>query len=258
MWVAPSVAFFAYVIMVAVFRPGVTLANRLRSAAGAASGVALALVGGVAPDGLFLKDWLLPAALLLAAYWSTGRLFVAPQPAVERVFQELDDSWRVEAIAARLPRVWVETLEVAYSAVYLLVPLALVAHLRYASEPDPARFWSVVLITDYVCFGMLPWIQTRPPRALSSAEPWVSSVRRYNLRLLGTTSVRVNTFPSGHAAEALAALLLVLSAPLPVVLAVGVTALAVSAGAVLGRYHYAIDAAAGWVVALLVWIWVGR
>jgi hypothetical protein len=30
-------------------------------------------------------------------------------------------------------------------------------------------------------------------------------------------------------------------------------AAAISAGAVLGRYHYAADAVAGWLVALLVW-----
>ena len=33
-------------------------------------------------------------------------------------------------------------------------------------------------------------------------------------------------------------------------------ALAVSAGAVLGRYHYAADAFAGWAVALIVWVWL--
>ena len=30
-------------------------------------------------------------------------------------------------------------------------------------------------------------------------------------------------------------------------------AAAISAGAVFGRYHYAVDAVAGWVVALTVW-----
>jgi hypothetical protein len=34
-------------------------------------------------------------------------------------------------------------------------------------------------------------------------------------------------------------------------------ALAVSAGAVLGRYHYAVDAVAGWVVAVVVWLAFG-
>ncbi len=67
----------------------------------------------------------------------------------------------------------------------------------------------------------------------------------------------MNTFPSGHAAEALAAALLVLGAPLPIVLLMFVNAVAVSAAAVLGRYHYAADALAGWAVALIVWLAVG-
>jgi membrane-associated phospholipid phosphatase len=66
-------------------------------------------------------------------------------------------------------------------------------------------------------------------------------------------SVRVNTFPSGHAAEALAAALLTTAAPAPVPILMLLNALAVSAGAVLGRYHYAVDAVAGWLVAAAVW-----
>ena len=79
-------------------------------------------------------------------------------------------------------------------------------------------------------------------------------MRRFNLRLLGSTSIQANTFPSGHAAEGVAAALLVLAAPWPISAAVAVAALLVSAGAVLGRYHYAADAFAGWAVALVVWM----
>ena len=43
-------------------------------------------------------------------------------------------------------------------------------------------------------------------------------------------------------------------APVPVVCAMFVGALAISAGAVLGRYHYALDALAGWLVAVVVWL----
>ena len=64
----------------------------------------------------------------------------------------------------------------------------------------------------------------------------------------------MNTVPSGHAAEALAAALLVLAAPPMVVGAMFVAAAAVSAGAVLGRYHYSIDIVAGWGTALGVWM----
>jgi membrane-associated phospholipid phosphatase len=134
-----------------------------------------------------------------------------------------------------------------------VIPVALAIYVLYTPEPDPSRFWSVMLITDYVCFATLPWIQTRPPRANEESDPWRSSVRRFNLKLLGETGIGVNTFPSGHAAEALAAALMVVGAPVPFVLWMFVSALAISAGAVFGRYHYAADAVAGWLVALGVW-----
>ena len=54
--------------------------------------------------------------------------------------------------------------------------------------------------------------------------------------------------------SSIAAALLVAGAPVPVVWAMFVSALAISAGAVLGRYHYALDALAGWLVAIVVWL----
>ncbi len=153
-------------------------------------------------------------------------------------------------MARRTPRALAEILEAAYAGVYLLIPLALLVRIWFVPPADVDRFWSVVLITDFVCFGVLPWVQTRPPRALEAGEPWPSSFRAFNLRLLGATSIQVNTFPSGHAAEALAAALLVLGAPPVIVALMFAAALAVSAGAVLGRYHYFADALAGWVVAV--------
>src|SRR5918993_125009 len=104
----------------------------------------------------------------------------------------------------------------------------------FADPPEPARFWAVILITDYICFGTLPWIQTRPPRSLEQQEPWRSGLRPLNVRLMTTASIRVNTFPSGHAAEALAATLLVLQAPWPWVLWMFFNAAAISAAAVFG------------------------
>ena len=94
-----------------------------------------------------------------------------------------------------------------------------------------------------------PW----PTGDAPTGEPWRSTIRAFNLRIAGSASIGVNTFPSGHAAEALAAALLVLDAPLPVVTVMFLNALAISAGAVLGRYHYAADALSGWLVALAVW-----
>jgi hypothetical protein len=179
-------------------------------------------------------------------------LFLAPIPWQESALLRLDDRAGIVALARRVPRVVAELLEAAYVGVYGLVPIAFVLHLYFASRPDASRFWAVILITDFICFAFLPWVQTRPPRALEGVEPWKSTLRALNLRLLGATSIQVNTFPSGHAAEGLAAALLVIDAPAAIPVLMTASALAVAAGAVLGRYHYLADALAGFVVAVLV------
>jgi membrane-associated phospholipid phosphatase len=205
-----------------------------------------------------LLQWILPPAVLLLGYWVSGLLFAAPMPRVERLLETVDRALGIDRLAAGAPTWIANLLEIAYVAVYPVVPFALAIHLLTSAEPDADRFWTVILVTDFICFGVLPWVQTRPPRALRRADPWRSCVRAANLALLGRTSIQVNTFPSGHVAEALAAALLVADAPWPLAAAVATMAVCISVGAVLGRYHYAMDAVAGIVVALVVWVAVGR
>jgi PAP2 superfamily len=255
-WEKASLVFLGYTFACALLLPGLTRRARIASAGGCIAGLAIVFWSASLPTtdvvGRFL---LLPAIVLLLGYWTTGLLFRGPMPGLESLLRRFDSMIRVGDTAASIPRALAELLEFAYAAVYLLVPLALLIHVMTtpAELVDRDRFWTVILVTDFICFGLLPWIQTRPPRALGDAAPWRSSFRRFNLRLLGSTSIRVNTCPSGHAAEAVAAALLVTNAPLPVVVMMMLAALAVSAGAVYGRYHYAIDALSGWVVAVVVW-----
>ena len=252
LWQLVSMAFFIYVAVIVSWRRDWRPPAR-KALAVAVAGLVLVLVSG-AFDVPVLMEWIWPPLLLLIAYWSSGLLFVAPRPTQEAALRWLDDRVVVRDLARRTPRILAEVFEAAYAGVYLLVPLALLAHLEFSPSPDPDRFWSVVLITDFVCFGVLPWVQTRPPRALEAGEPWESSLRAFNLRMLGATSIQVNTFPSGHAAEGLVATLLVLAAPAGVVFVLFLAAVGVSAGAVLGRYHYLVDAIAGWVVAVGVFM----
>jgi hypothetical protein len=256
-WVTASAGYFAYMAAVAIFLPGVSRQARRTSLAFSAAGLLLVVVAAALPINTVAHGWLLPPLLLLAGYWGSGVLFTAPMPRIERLLLALDEALQIRAIAARLPRWAGEFLELAYAAVYLLVPIALAI---VAGRAAPAaggsadRFWAVILLTDYVCFATLPWIQTRPPRQIEAGEPWPAVLRSGNLRLLGAASIRVNTFPSGHAAEALALALLVSDASPGIATNVMVfSAAAVSAGAVFGRYHYAADALAGWGVAFAVW-----
>ena len=253
-WPLASGLFFGYAAVLAAALPRLSPPRRRAALAWSAAGLAASILAARLPFTPLVHDWLLPPALLLTAYWTSGRLFTAPMPAAERILLAADRAMRIRRLAACLPRAVVELLELAYVGVYPLVAIALVMQLTLTDSADPQRFWTVILVTDFICFAALPWIQTRPPRALEATDPWRARVRSLNLRLLGAASIQVNTFPSGHAAEALAAALLVLDAPLPWVAWMFFNAAAVSAGAVLGRYHYALDAIAGWIVALVVWL----
>jgi membrane-associated phospholipid phosphatase len=67
-------------------------------------------------------------------------------------------------------------------------------------------------------------------------------------------TIRVNTFPSGHAAGSLAVALAVVGAmPASGVLLL-VLALAICVACVVGRYHYIVDVLAGAAVAIALWL----
>lgn len=259
-WEWVSVAFFVYALMCAVGLPNLRPSARIRCVSLSLAGTIIAACSASLRPISVLHDWILPGGVLLLAYWTSGLLFAAPSSRVETFLFKVDDIACIRQTAGAAARPAAELLEFAYAAVYALIPIALVIH--HAVTPsagiDPDRFWTVILVTDFVCFGCLPWIRSRPPRSLETGEPWRSSFRRLNQRVVSAASIQVNTCPSGHAAEALAAVLLVSNAPAPIVVSMFFAALAVSAGAVYGRYHYAVDAIGGWAVALVVWLVIWR
>lgn len=250
-WQLASLGFLGYIVVVALLPRAMSKSSRIKALAGAALGAGVIVLSRGLPPAGIVNVWVLPVAVLLIGYWTSGLLFIAPTPRAERLLAKLDARLGIHGIAARMPRPIVELLEFAYSGVYPLIPIALYLALRQGITPD--HFWTTILVTDYICFGMLPWFQTRPPRAIGRDAPWRSSWRVVNLRMLAAGSVQVNTFPSGHAAEALACALIVSGGPPIVVGLMFFSAAVISAGTVFGRYHYAADVIAGWAVALFVW-----
>jgi membrane-associated phospholipid phosphatase len=250
-WQLGSAIFLGYLGVVAALPRGLPRRNQVRILWGIVLGTVVLVVSVALPADGVANVWILPPALLLLGYWTSGLLFVAPMPRAERFLARIDAALAIDRLAGRFPRPVAEFLEFAYSGVYPLIPIALYLALREGVSAD--RFWTTILLTDYVCFGMLPWFQTRPPRSLGFEARWRSRWREVNLRMLDAGSVQVNTFPSGHAAEAMAAALLV-SGSHPLVAGwMFFNAAAISAGTVFGRYHYAVDAVAGWAVALVVY-----
>ncbi len=164
LWEAASLVFFTAILLVS---PVVTRAGPrrlLKVLAGGLAGLLVTTAIAMTPYSPVVHDWFGPPVLLLTGYWISGWLFVAPRVRQEQALLRLDDRLNVLTIARQLPRVLVELLELAYVGIYPLIPIALLTHLMLTPGPDAERFWSVLLITDYICFIMLAWVQTRPPR----------------------------------------------------------------------------------------------
>jgi membrane-associated phospholipid phosphatase len=250
-WQIGALIYFAYAAALGDLLPGLARRARMWAVINSALGAAVTIAASRLPSSHPLNVWVFPPAVLYLCYRATGVLFAGPMPRTERALVAFDEALGIDRIAHRIPRWLAELLELAYAGIYALALVALAIALWIGVAAS--RFWTVVLVTDYICFGMLPWIRTRTPRETLDPEPWRSRFRAINQRLVKGASIGVNTFPSGHAAEALVVALLVAGSPWPISAAMFLAAAAVSAGAVFGRYHYAADVFAGWCVGLAVW-----
>jgi len=255
-----AMAYFAYLAAAALARPA--WPRRRQAIAGSLAAAVIVSVPRLWPETpltLVARDWL-PALYLVIGYWLSGWYFVTPMKGIEAHFMAIDR--RVlgrdtgSALVEALPRVALELLEFVYVTCFLFVPGGLVV-LVLAGHPEAAdRFWTLVLLGEFGSFAMLPWIQTRPPRTIEPAgaiDRRPIFMRRMNRLQVDTVSIGVNTFPSGHVAGALATAIAV-SEVLPALapwLLTMVAAIAIAA--VLGRYHYFVDAVAGALLTLVAW-----
>jgi len=198
---------------------------------------------------------------LLGGYWISGLFFVKPMTGVENRLLRTDAALlhrsRLLALYYSSPRLVQHYFELAYLLVYLVVPAGAAVLAAGGHGREIGYFWTVVLLAAYASYGVLPWIQTRPPRALGREdEPPRTALRRFNLAILSRSSIQVNTIPSGHAACAVATALAV-GALMPVAGAVLlVVAASITTATVLGRYHYVMDSALGVLVGAGAWVLV--
>jgi len=219
-------------------------------------GLAGLLLNGLAAasNNSVLRDWM-PVALMPIAYWQSGCFFQQANPKLQAVFERSEEQF------AKLLHVnvaeWAQTrlgtlLELAYVLCYPVVPLGAAA-LQLAGLSDHAdSYWTVVLLSTYPCYALLPFIQLLPPRLVKKVRQSDESrrrFRRFNLWLVRHVTHEANTFPSGHVAAS-ASIALVLLRFAPGVGAVFVlVALGIAFGCVVGRYHYTVDVGAAFLLA---------
>jgi membrane-associated phospholipid phosphatase len=208
--------------------------------------------------GSVLGDWL-PCLLMLIVYWQAGRFFGKPHEKFQGWLVEFDRRW-IGALLDRWSRQWNTTwigtyFELAYLLCYALIPCG-VAVLYWANHRGAVdQYWATVLPSSYLCYLLVPFAQSLPPRLLlgtGSAPFSQHTVRSLNLFILRRASIHLNTFPSAHVAATVgASLVLIRWVPAVGVLFL-VIALSIAAAAVLGRYHYAMDVILGTMLPLCI------
>jgi hypothetical protein len=254
-WALVAVVYGLVLTAAALILP---IRKRLLTASACLAYVLLAAGAGTVPSSLWLT-LTIPAALLLGGYWLSGLFFQRPQGWLEAWLLRCDRSlFRLTSLDDFLngaPLVLLELLEASYAAVYVVIAAGAIAAAS-AGTPLLDHYWTLVLTAELACYVWLPVLRSRPPRAVET--PGVMArrgprLRRWNGAVLNRASVQANTLPSGHVAGAVAAALGVLpvSGLLAGVLLVAAGAIALAA--VAGRYHYAVDCAAGALVAVLAW-----
>lgn len=201
-------------------------------------------------SGRAVGDWL-PCLLMLIVYWQAGR-FAGPS-------NEKLQSWLLEFDRRRLGTLldgwahkwnstWIGSyFELAYLLCYALIPFG-VGVLYWANRRGAInQYWEVVLPASYLCYVLVPFTQTLPPRLLPCAGAALpkQKIRSVNLFILRHASIQLNTFPSAHVASTVgASLVLMRYAPAAGIVSL-VVALSIATGAVVGRYHYALDVILG-------------
>lgn len=250
-----SLVFFSLFIVLAWLRP---LAQRQRRRATVIGcvGIALTLIIPFAQLTLFsplsVARNLLPAPLMVLAYWQTGCLFGAANKKLQTSLEAVDrklfggilgychEQWRGNWIMIYL--------ELAYLFCYIMIPLGVGLLYLMKMPRYIQQYWGVVLPASYLCYAATAFFQTMPPHTQLrnphfGARP--NKIRVLNLFIVRTASIRLNTFPSAHVAVSMAAgLALLRLAPVVGVIYLWLT-LSIAVGAVVGRYHYALDAFTG-------------
>jgi membrane-associated phospholipid phosphatase len=209
-----------------------------------------------------LLDYL-TVGLFLVPYWQTGQFFLKPNPRIEDRLLAFD-RWLLRDIAAKSGTERNSLgflLEMAYLSCYPLVPLGLLVVYMDGLSGKVNGFWFVLLVSTYLCYAITPFVPAFPPRALITDEQIAREAvkksnkgRIFNGWILHHGSIHAISFPSAHVASAFAIAFVLLYYDLWVGMFFFMIAILISLGAVVGRYHYALDVLLGAAMALIVFL----
>jgi membrane-associated phospholipid phosphatase len=217
--------------------------------------------GRIARTVSMIRDWL-PIPLALCMFREMELL--VPQ----RIDHRLEASWlqwdhlllkewhlqrAIESLGPILP----VYLELCYFLVYGVGAYCIGILYSNGKRRRVDRFLTIYLTGTLTAYALFPYFPSQPPRIAfpdDSTPHVVTWVRSLNLFILSKATIHTGVFPSAHVSSVFS-VAWAMFALMPKRRAVGWIALcyavSVSLATIYGRYHYAADVVAGFVVSLL-------
>jgi membrane-associated phospholipid phosphatase len=207
-----------------------------------------------------LRD-MYPGALLPLAYREMG-WFRSENPGndLERswvvwdrwLLSDLGAKRLIESMGPLAPAI----LEFSYLMVYLFTPICFLLLCAHRCRRLADSFFFAAFLGAFLSYALFPFFPSVPPRLLFPGDclpTGTNLFRDLNLAIVGSMGIRTSVFPSAHVSAAFACAF-AMRRLLPGAAWVGRTLIAtatlIAIATVYGRYHYAVDAVAGFGVGL--------
>ena len=215
------------------------------------------------PDGFLILLDCLTVALFLVPYWQTGQFFLGPSPQIQERLLAFDRRLLPTCRRKVGHRTQLDRLHSGDGVSLLLSagPTRSRGRLRGGLRGKVDGFWLVLLISTYLCYAITPFVPAFPPRSPIGDQPVATEPKKnsnkgriFNRWILQHGSIHAISFPSAHVASAFAIAFVLLFYSFWIGDVFLLIAIMISLGAVIGRYHYALDVLMGAVTALVVFL----
>jgi membrane-associated phospholipid phosphatase len=208
-----------------------------------------------------VRDWY-PLPQMLLAYREMG-WFAQPHADfhLERAWVAIDklllNGWGIKAAIESTGPILPAVLEISYTLVYTIATFGMAMLYVYRRRERVPAFQTVFLLGILSAYALFPYFPSEPPRTVFPGEDfpaYMSAFRRFNWKMLGGYGIHTSVFPSAHVSGAFAgafAMILLLPEQKWVGRTLTVLAVLIAIATVYGRYHYAVDAIAGFSIAVI-------
>ncbi len=167
------------------------------------------------------------------------------------------DHYALRASIERAGSLLPSFFELCYALVYAVAPIALWALFANGRRDRVNRFWLAYLAGTLGAYALFPYFPSEPPRTAFPGQDLptiVTFLRQFNLWIVGHYGIHSSVVPSAHVSSTFSGawgLIETLPERRWIGWAMAAYGLCVAVGSVYGRYHYAVDAAAGIAVSFL-------